>query len=122
MRVFGVIGGCVAKMSVVQRMVAELSARGLRVSTIKRIPDDVDHPGTGSWGHRQAGSQEVMLASGTRHVLMREVRTDTDEPDVDALLARMSPVDVVLLEGFRLSPCPKLEDRPTGAGPAPADA
>jgi molybdopterin-guanine dinucleotide biosynthesis protein B len=111
MKVFGVIGGCAAKTSIVQRLVAELSARGLRVSTIKRVPDDVDldRPGSGSFGHRQAGAEEVMLASGTRQVIMREVRHDLDELDVDALLARMSPVDVVLLEGFRLSLYPKLE-------------
>lgn len=111
MRVFSVIGSCAAKTSVVQRLVVELSARGLRVSTIKRVPNDVDldRPGTGSFGHRQAGAQEVMLASGTRQVLMREVRNDGDEPDVDALLARMLPVDVVLLEGFRRSLYPKLE-------------
>lgn len=111
MRVFSVIGSCTAKGGVVQRLVAELSARGLRVSIIKRVPGDVDldRPGSGSFGHRQAGAQEVMLASGTRQVLMREVRDESDEPDVDALLARMLPVDVVLLEGFRLSPYPKLE-------------
>ncbi len=50
-----------------------------------------------------------MLASGTRQVLMREVRSDEVEPDVDALLARMVPVDLVLLKGFRLSPYSKLE-------------
>ena len=111
MRVFSVIGSCAAKTSLVQRLVAELSGRGLRVSTIKRVPDDVDldRPGTGSFGHRQAGAQEVMLASGSRQIIMREVRDDSDEPDVDGLLARLAPVDVVLLEGFRLSPYPKLE-------------
>ncbi len=76
MRVFGIVGGCASKSLVVQRLVAELSARGLRTSTIKRTHDDVDldRPGTGSWGQRQAGAEEVMLASGTRQVLMRETR------------------------------------------------
>lgn len=111
MKVFGIIGGCAAKAGLARNLVAELSARGLRVSTIKHVPDDVDldRPGTGSWAQREAGAQEIILASGTRQILMRESRGMEAEPDVDALLARLLPADVVLLEGFRLSPYPKLE-------------
>jgi molybdopterin-guanine dinucleotide biosynthesis protein MobB len=111
MRVFGVVGHCSAKAGVVRRLVTELRGRGLRVSTLKRVNDDVDldRPGSGTWGHREAGAEEVMLASGARFALLREHRSTEDEPDVDDLLARMTPVDVVLLEGFRLSAYPKLE-------------
>ena len=111
MRVFGVVGACAAKAGIVRNLVAELTRRGLRVSTIKHVPDDLDldRPGTGSWAQREAGAEEIILASGTRHVLMRELRRMEDEPEVDALLARLSPVDLVLLEGFRLSAYPKLE-------------
>jgi len=111
MRVFGVVGGCAAKAGLVRNLVAELTQRGLRVSTVKHVPDDVDldRPGSGSWAHRAAGAEEVMLASGARQILMRERRKPVDEPDVDDLLLRMPAVDLVLLEGFRLSPYPKLE-------------
>ncbi len=110
-RVFGVVGACAAKSGLVPKLVAELTGRGLRVSTIKHVPDelDLDRPGTGSWAQREAGAEEIILASGTRHLLMRELRRAEDEPDVDELIARLSPVDIVLLEGFRLSPYPKLE-------------
>ncbi|MDJ0390643.1 molybdopterin-guanine dinucleotide biosynthesis protein B [Roseomonas sp. E05] len=111
MRVFGVVGGCAAKAGLVRNLVAELTQRGLRVSTIKHVPDDVDldRPGTGSWAHREAGAEEIMLASAARQILMRERRAAVDEPEVDDLLIRLAPVDLVLLEGFRLSPYPKLE-------------
>ncbi|MBB5695288.1 molybdopterin-guanine dinucleotide biosynthesis protein B [Muricoccus pecuniae] len=111
MRVFGIVGSCAAKAGIVPGLVAELTRRGLRASTIKHVPDDLDldRPGTGSWAAREAGAEEIILASGTRHVLMRELRRMEDEPEVEALLARLSPVDIVLLEGFRLSPYPKLE-------------
>ena len=111
MKVFGVVGACAAKAGVVRNLVAELTRRGLRVSTIKHVPDDLDldRPGTGSWAQREAGAEEIILASGTRHILMRELRRMEEEPEVDALLARLAPVDLVLLEGFRLSAYPKLE-------------
>lgn len=111
MRVCGVVGRCAAKAGVVSRLVAAASARGLRVSTIKRVNDqvDLDRPGTGSWGHREAGAHEVVLASASRVAVLREARVPQDEPDVAALLARLDPVDLVLLEGFRGAANPKLE-------------
>lgn len=110
MRVFGIVGKCRAKDGAVARVVAALTGRGVRVSTIKRVTDDVDldHPGSGSWGHREAGAEEVLLASATRIALLRESWTPED-PDVEQLLARLAPVDLVLLEGFRGVPYPKLE-------------
>ena len=89
----------------------ELTGRGLRVSTIKRVSDavDLERPGSGTWKHRAAGAQEVMIASASRFALMREMPKNTDEPDVGSLLARMAPVDIVLLDGFRRSGFPKME-------------
>lgn len=111
MKVFSVVGGCAGKTEVVRRLVAELTLRGLRVSTIKRVPDTVDleKPGSGTWKHREAGAEEVILASTSRVALLREAPTNDDEPDVESLLARLTPVDVVFLEGFRLTFYPKLE-------------
>ncbi len=111
MRVFGVVGRCAAKAGVVSRLVQAAGAQGLSVSTIKRVNDevDLDRPGTGSWGHRKAGAREVVLASGTRTAILREAAEPQDEPDFPALLAQMTPVDLVILEGFRRSLYPKLE-------------
>lgn len=111
MKVFSVVGGCVGKTEVVRRLVAELTGRGLLVSTVKRVPETVDleKPGSGTWKHREAGAQEVILASTSRMALLREMPTNADEPDVEVLLARLQPVDIVILEGFRLTSYPKLE-------------
>ncbi|HYZ24330.1 MAG TPA: molybdopterin-guanine dinucleotide biosynthesis protein B [Rhodopila sp.] len=88
-----------------------MTGRGLRVSTVKRVPDtiDLEKPGSGTWKRREAGAEEVILASTSRIALLREAPTDADEPDVEELLARLSPVDLVFLEGFRLTFYPKLE-------------
>jgi molybdopterin-guanine dinucleotide biosynthesis protein MobB len=111
MRVMVVIGKCAAKSGVVSRIVAAATARGLRVSTIKRVRDevDLDRPGTGTWHHRAAGAQQVMLASGSRVAVMEEAPPGQHEPDVEALLARLAAVDLVLLEGFRGVVYPKIE-------------
>jgi molybdopterin-guanine dinucleotide biosynthesis protein B len=111
MKAFSLIGECAEKSELVRRLVVELTGRGLRVSTIKRVSDavDLERPGSGTWKHRAAGAAEVMIASASRFALMRELPRDTDEPDVGSLLARMAPVDIVLLDGFRRSGYPKLE-------------
>lgn len=111
MKVFSIVGGCDGKTEVVRRLVAEFVRRGLRVSTVKRVPENIDleKPGSGTWKHREAGAEEVILASTSRMALMREMHTDADEPDVEFLLERLAPVDIVLIEGFRLTYYPKLE-------------
>jgi molybdopterin-guanine dinucleotide biosynthesis protein B len=111
MKAFSLIGECAEKSELVRRLVIELTGRGLRVSTIKRVSDavDLERPGSGTWKHRTAGAEEVMVASASRFALMREMPRDTDEPDVGSLLARMAPVDIVLLDGFRRSDYPKME-------------
>jgi len=111
MKAFSLIGECREKSELVRRLVVELTGRGLRVSTIKRVSDavDLERQGSGTWKHRVAGAEEVMIASASRFALMREMPKDINEPDVDSLLARMAPVDIVLLDGFRRSGYPKLE-------------
>ena len=111
MKAFSLVGECAEKSDLVRRLVVELVGRGLRVSTIKRVSDavDLEKPGSGTWKHRAAGAAEVMIASGRRFALLREMPADMTEPEVDDLLARMAPVDIVLLDGFRRSSYPKME-------------
>ncbi len=111
MKAFSLIGECREKSELVRRLVVELTGRGLRVSTIKRVSDavDIERQGSGTWKHRVAGAEEVMIASASRFALMREMPKDIDEPNVRGLLAPMAPVDIVLLDGFRRSSYPKME-------------
>ncbi|HEY1933863.1 MAG TPA: molybdopterin-guanine dinucleotide biosynthesis protein B [Acetobacteraceae bacterium] len=116
MKAFSLVGECREKSELVRRLVVELTGRGLRVSTIKRVSDalDLERPGSGTWKHRTAGAEEVMIASASRFALLREMPSDTQEPDLGSLLARMTPVDIVLLDGFRRSTSPKVEVVPSG--------
>jgi molybdopterin-guanine dinucleotide biosynthesis protein B len=86
-----------------------LIARGLSVSTVKHAHHgfDLDQPGKDSWRHRQAGAREVLIGSGRRWALMHEL--SGPEPDLPQLLGRMAPVDLVLVEGFKSNPHPKIE-------------
>lgn len=91
-------------------LIVRLRARGLRVSTIKHTHHDVDldKPGKDSWLHREAGAHEVVLAGDLRWALLHE-RRDPQPLDLGLLLARLEPVDLVLVEGFARYPCPRLE-------------
>ena len=103
MRVYGVVGWKNAgKTTLMERLVSEITGRGFTVSTIKHAHHvfDVDRPGKDSYRHREAGAQEVLVASGARWALMHELR-DHEEPPLEALLARMSPVDLILIEGYK---------------------
>lgn len=107
-------------------LVAELSRRGWRVSTIKRAHHDadIDHEGTDTFRHRQAGASEVILATGRRWALVHELR-DEEEPALDDLLARLAPCDLVVVEGFKRGSHPKIEARRREAHdhePLPASA
>lgn len=111
MRIYGVTGWKNAgKTGLMERLVAEITGRGFTVSTVKHAHHtfDVDQPGKDSHRHRIAGASEVLLASGNRWALMHELR-DEAEPTLEALLARLSPVDLVLVEGYKRDRHPKIE-------------
>jgi molybdopterin-guanine dinucleotide biosynthesis protein B len=110
MRVFGIIGNCRGKNLLVPQLVSALGALDISISTLKRVSDDVDldRPGKESYAHRQAGAREVMIANSFRWALMSE-RAELAEPELDVLLRRLAPVDLVLVEGFHLAPIPKCE-------------
>lgn len=98
------------KTTLVEQVVAILAQRGLAVSLIKHAHHrfDVDHEGKDSWRHRHAGCREVLISSGVRWSLMHELRGDPEMP-LDALLAKLSPCDLVLVEGFKRAPIAKIE-------------
>lgn len=103
MKVFGVVGWKNAgKTGLMERLVAEITSRGLTVSTVKHAHHsfDVDQKGKDSHRHRVAGASEVLLASQFRYALMHELRTE-QEPSLDELLEKLSPVDLVLVEGYK---------------------
>jgi molybdopterin-guanine dinucleotide biosynthesis protein MobB len=111
MRVYGVTGYKNAgKTGLMERLVTEITARGFTVSTIKHAHHaaDVDHEGRDSYRHRQAGAGQVLVSSPVRWALMTELR-DAPEPSLDDLLIRLNPVDLILIEGYKLAPHPKIE-------------
>jgi molybdopterin-guanine dinucleotide biosynthesis protein B len=111
MKIFGIAGWSGSgKTSLMVRLLPELIAMGLRVSTMKHAHHafDVDQSGKDSYNHREAGASEVMITSANRWALMHENRGDA-EPSIDELVRHMTPVDLLLIEGFKRSPHPKLE-------------
>ncbi|GGH35197.1 molybdopterin guanine dinucleotide biosynthesis accessory protein MobB [Cribrihabitans marinus] len=118
MNLYGVTGwkNC-GKTGLMERLVADFTARGLTVSTVKHAHHsfDVDQPGRDSHRHRQAGASEVLLASAHRVALMQELR-GAPEPPLADLLARLSPVDLVLVEGYKRARHPKIEAYRAEAG------
>ncbi len=118
MKIYGVTGWKNAgKTGLMERLVTEFTARGLSVSTIKHAHHavDVDQPRTDSHRHRQAGAQEVVLASSSRIAIMQELR-GAPEPALEDLLARLAPVDLVLVEGYKRAAHPKVEAYREAAG------
>ena len=110
MRVYGVIGWKNSgKTSLMERLVAEITGRGFSVSTVKHVHHtvDLDQPGKDTFRHRQAGAREVVLASADRLAILVEHRGP--EPELPAVLARMAPVDLVLVEGYKRDAHPKVE-------------
>jgi len=110
-KVFGVIGWKNSgKTTLMERLVAEITARGLTVSTIKHAHHgvDVDQPGRDTYRHRQAGAQQVILSSPVRVAVMSELR-GAPEPGLEDLLQRLAPVDLVLVEGFKREGHNKIE-------------
>lgn len=112
-RVLGITGWKNSgKTTLTERLVAELTRRGLKISTIKHAHHsfDIDKEGTDSYRHRQAGAAEVAIVSGNRWALMHELRGE-DEPRLDDILARLAPCDLVLIEGYKREGHPKIETR-----------
>jgi molybdopterin-guanine dinucleotide biosynthesis protein B len=110
-RIFGLAGWSGSgKTTLMAKLLPELIQAGLRVSTIKHAHHafDIDRPGKDSWQHRMAGATEVMVASANRWALMHELR-GAPEPDLDELVGRMTPVDLLLVEGFKRHAHDKLE-------------
>ncbi len=115
MKVFGVIGWKNSgKTGLMERLVQDITARGFTVSTLKHAHHrfDVDQKGKDSYRHRLAGAREVLLSSGSRWALMHELRTAPEpapEPALTELLKRLSPCDLVLIEGYKRDNHPKIE-------------
>jgi len=110
-KLFGIAGWSGSgKTTLLVRLIPELVRRGLKVSTVKHAHHafDVDRPGKDSFRHREAGASEVLVASAARWALMHEHRGGA-EPELEELLPRLSPVDLVLVEGFKRRGHPKLE-------------
>ncbi|HTZ76680.1 MAG TPA: molybdopterin-guanine dinucleotide biosynthesis protein B [Stellaceae bacterium] len=111
MRLFGLVGWSGSgKTTLVTQLIPELIRRGQRVSTVKHAHHDfdVDQPGKDSYVHRASGATEVMVASSRRWALMHEHR-GAPEPALEALVQQMSPVDLLLVEGFKRHQHPRLE-------------
>ena len=103
MRVIGLAGWSGAgKTTLLVRLIPELQSRGVSVSTLKRAHHefDIDQPGKDSFRHREAGAREVLIASSRRFALVHELRGEA-EPGLVDLLGRLSPVDIVIVEGFK---------------------
>jgi molybdopterin-guanine dinucleotide biosynthesis adapter protein len=111
MKVIGVAGWSGAgKTTLISRVIPYLRGQGLRVSVIKHAHHefDVDVPGKDSWVHRQSGAEEVLVSSANRWALMHELR-GAPEPSLPELLRKMSPVDLLIVEGFKSEPYRKIE-------------
>lgn len=111
MKVFGFAGYSGAgKTTLIEKLIPLFTARGLTVSLIKQTHHDfdIDQPGKDSWRHRKAGCAEVLVASAKRWALMHELR-DMQEPSLAQHLARLSPCDLILVEGYKKEAIPKLE-------------
>jgi molybdopterin-guanine dinucleotide biosynthesis protein B len=111
MKVIGLAGWSGAgKTTLLARVIPHFLREGLRVSVIKHAHHnfDVDVPGKDSWVHRQSGATEVLVSSAMRWALMHELR-EASEPRLPELLAKMSRVDLVVVEGFKSEPHRKIE-------------
>ena len=111
MRIIGLAGWSGSgKTTLIKKVIPCLTARGLKVSTLKHAHHgfDLDQPGKDSFFHRAAGATEVVISSAKRWAILHELRSEA-EWDLPDLVAKMSPVDLVLVEGYKRDPFPKLE-------------
>jgi len=95
----------------VAALVEQITGRGLTVSTIKHAHHDfaLDHEGTDSFKHTQAGAQEVALVSSKRWAIMHELKSKNAEPSLDVMISKLAPCDLILVEGYKGSKLPKIE-------------
>lgn len=110
-RIFGFAGWSGSgKTTLLCAVIPHIVAAGFKLSTIKHAHHtfDVDQPGKDSFRHRSAGATEVMIASASRWALMHELRNQS-EPEPEQLWSHMAPVDLILIEGFKRQPHPRLE-------------
>lgn len=111
MKILGIVGWSGSgKTTLIIKLIPELNRRGLKIATLKHAHHhfDVDKPGKDSYEHRKAGASEVIVSSALRWAQMHEVGDGTEATLAD-LLKRLSPCDVVLVEGFKTDRHPKLE-------------
>ena len=111
MKIMGIVGWSGSgKTELMVKVLPILRAQGLTVSTMKHAHHrfDLDVPGKDSFRHREAGASEVLMVTSSRWVLMHESR-DEPEPTIESLIQRMTPVDLLLIEGFKTHPHPKIE-------------
>ena len=111
MKIFGIAGySGSGKTTLIEKLIPVFTGRGLRVSLIKHAHHtfDVDQEGKDSWRHRHAGCQEVLVTSSRRWALMHELR-GAPEPTLPELVKHLSACDLLLIEGFKREPIPKLE-------------
>lgn len=120
-KLFGITGWKNSgKTTMTERLVQCLTERGYRIATIKHAHHDfdIDHEGTDSWRHRKAGAAEVAIVSQRRFAIMHE-NLDAPEPSLQEIVARLSPCDLVLVEGYKREPHKKIELRRTGGHDGP---
>lgn len=118
MKIFGLAGWSGSgKTTLMVRLLPALIQRGVTVSTMKHAHHafDIDRPGKDSYEHRAAGATEVMISSNARWALMHELR-NAPEATVEELIAHMTPVDLLMIEGFKTHAHPKLEVHRTAIG------
>jgi molybdopterin-guanine dinucleotide biosynthesis protein B len=111
MKVFGFAGWSGSgKTTLIEQLVPRFASAGLTVSLIKHAHHtfDVDQPGKDSYRHRAAGCKEVIVSSQNRWVIMHELRGDA-EPGLEEQIERVSPCDLLLIEGYKRYPLPKIE-------------
>ena len=111
MKTFGFAGWSGSgKTTLIEKLIPLFVKRGLRVSLLKHAHHsfDVDHPGKDSYRHRHAGAGEVLVTSSRRWVLMHELR-GAQEPSFDEQVKHLSPCDLLIVEGFKFAPIPKME-------------
>ncbi|NMG36398.1 molybdopterin-guanine dinucleotide biosynthesis protein B [Azoarcus sp. TTM-91] len=121
MKVFGFAGWSGSgKTTLIEKLIPQFTRRGLRVSIIKHAHHgfDIDKPGKDSWRHREAGATQVLMLSDDRWVLMHELRGQP-EPTLEEQLALLAPSDLVLIEGYKAAPVPKIEIHRPAVGKAP---